>query len=114
MKTLIKFITVALIVLVFVALAVSTSGCSVPHPATAPEPVVTMQTVDVPTPVPCAALAKLGDEPAYPDTDEALLAVPGATKSEKLFNATKLLTKGRLMRIKRLSQYMAAKVACVF
>lgn len=83
-------------------------ACSQTPPPQPVEPVIKTVEVKVPTPVPCAALAKLGPEPEYPDTDAAVKAAPD------IFSATKLLTKGRLMRIQRLAAYGAAKVACSF
>lgn len=84
------------------------AGCAGRASLTPPEPVVVTKTVNVATPVPCAALAKLGPEPDYADTDAALRAAPD------IFEQARLLSKGRLQRIKRGSEYIAARVACTF
>jgi hypothetical protein len=73
-----------------------------------PEPIIKTVEVKVAVPVPCPALAKLGPEPAYPDTDAALNAAPD------IWVATKLITAGRLMRLKRLAEYGAARASCTF
>jgi len=73
-----------------------------------PEPVVQTKEVKIAVPVPCDALAKLGPEPNYVDTDAALRAAPD------IFEQARLLSKGRLQRIKRASEYIAARVACTF
>lgn len=89
--------------LLFMALA----GCAGKHVA-APEPIVQVKEVKVAQPVPCDALATIGPEPDYPDSDKALAAAPD------IFEETKLLLSGRILRIKRSMQYEAAKTACVF
>lgn len=73
---------------------------------TKPEPQIVTKEVMVPTPVPCPALEDLGTEPAYPDTDAAIKAAPN------LYERAKLYAVGRLLRIKRLAEYGAAKMAC--
>lgn len=75
---------------------------------TPPEPVVVTKTVNVAVPVPCDALAKLGPEPDYADTDAAVRAAPD------IFEQARILSKGRLQRIKRGAEYIAARVACTF
>lgn len=84
------------------------SGCAGRAGLPPPEPVVQVKTVNVAVPVPCAAMAKLGPEPNYADTDAALLAAPD------IFEQARILSKGRLQRIKRASEYLAARVACTF
>lgn len=75
---------------------------------TPPEPMIVTKEVNVAVPVPCPALAKLGAEPAYPDTDAAINAAPD------IFTVSKLYAKGRLLRAQRLAEYAAARVACTF
>lgn len=83
------------------------AGCATtPHDR--PEPVVRTVEVTVTKPVPCPALAKLGPEPSYPDTNEAILSAPNAAARAKLY------VTGRLMRAQRLAEYAAAKTACLF
>jgi len=84
------------------------AGCAGRAGLTPPEPEVKTVEVKVAVPVPCAALAKLGPEPNYADTDAALLAAPD------IFEQARILSKGRLQRIKRGSEYIAARVACTF
>lgn len=81
------------------------TGCANNTPP--PEPRIVVQEVKVPTPVPCPALEELGPEPAYPDTDEAIVAAPNIYERSKLFAV------GRLMRAQRLALYVAAKASCV-
>lgn len=83
-------------------------GCAGGPPPLPPEPVIQTKEVNVAVPVPCAALAKLGEEPSYADTDTALAAAPD------IFESTRLLLKGRLQRIKRGAEYIAARTACTF
>lgn len=85
------------------------AGCAGQADLTPPaEPVVQIKEVRVAVPVACGALAKLGPEPDYADTDTALLAAPD------IFEQARILAKGRLQRIKRASEYLAARVACTF
>lgn len=90
------------------ALALALWGCSSGRPQTVPEPIVERVEVKVPTPVPCPALSRLGPEPAYPDTDEAI------AKATSLGELAALYAMGRLKRVQRLAEYAAAKGACVF
>jgi len=82
------------------------AGCVKPsqHPSTAIEAV----TVAVQVPVPCPALASLGPEPAYPDTDRAILEASNAAERALLY------VTGRKLRIQRLAEYRAAAEACDF
>lgn len=89
-----------------IILSLALTGCAGRAGLTTPEPVVVTKTVNVAVPVPCAALAKLGAEPDYADTDDAILAAPD------IFEQVRILSKGRLQRIKRGSEYIAARVAC--
>lgn len=73
-----------------------------------PEPQIEVQTVLVPDPQPCPALAELGEEPIYADTDAAIRAAPNPAARAKLY------VEGRAQRIKRLAEYYAAKVSCEF
>ncbi len=84
------------------------SSCAGRAGLTPPEPVVQIKTVNVATPVPCGAMAKLGSEPDYADTDAAVRAAPD------IFEQARILAKGRLQRVKRLGEYAAARVACTF
>jgi hypothetical protein len=61
--------------------------------------------IPVPTPVYCDT-SKLGRDPVYPDTDQALAAVADP------FTAVQLLTMGRLDRIQRDHEKQAALDAC--
>lgn len=72
-----------------------------------PEPEIRTVEVKVMVPQPCRALAAMSEEPAMPDTDEALKAAPG------LFDRVKLLLQGREIRSARLEQYKAAKASCL-
>lgn len=77
--------------------------------ATTPtEPEVRTVEVVVTKPVPCPALAALGPEPSYPDTNEAIRAA--ATLADRAL----LVMTGRVQRIQRLLEYEAAKAACDF
>lgn len=89
--------------LVFVVGVLILTGCAGTPP---PEPVIITKEVQVAVPVQCKALEQLGPEPAYPDTDEAIKAAPS------LFERTKLILKGRIMRIQRLAEYQVVKVTC--
>lgn len=91
-------------IILLAALALAGCAGSVPPP----EPIVKTVEVKVAVPTPCPALAKLGEEPSYADTDAALTASPD------IFESTRLLLKGRLQRAKRLLEYSAARVACTF
>ena len=93
--------------LIFAA-ALALTGCGGRDSLTPPEPIVKTVEVKVAVPVPCPALAKLGEEPSYADTDAALSASPD------IFESARLLLKGRLQRTKRLVEYGAAKISCVF
>lgn len=93
----------------FVALAGLALATACAHqPIDTPEPVIKTVEVKIATPVPCGALAKLGAEPAYADSDAAIAA------AEDIWEVSKLYAKGRLQRIKRLAEYGAAKAACTF
>lgn len=97
------------VVAAFCAILAATglAGCATtPHEP--PEPVVRTVEVKVAQPVPCPALAELGPEPDYPDTDEAIRNAAGVGDLAKLY------AQGRLMRAQRLSEYAAAKVGCIF
>lgn len=71
-------------------------------------PAIRVVETKVAVPVPCPALEALGDEPAYPDSDEAV------SKATSLGELAALYAMGRLKRIQRLAEYTAAKGACVF
>ena len=71
-----------------------------------PEPIIKTVEVQVPHPVPCPALQKLGPEPAYPDTDAALKAAPN------IFVRVQLLMAGRVLRITRLAAVNDALAEC--
>lgn len=80
------------------------SGC-VTTPSDAPVRVETV-TVTVPQPVPCPALAELGPEPSYPDTDAAIANATGIGPLAQLYRA------GRALRNQRLQEYITARDAC--
>lgn len=87
----------------------SLGGCAgSSHVQDCPPPKLQIEKVNLAVPVPCPALAKLGSEPAYADTDAALAAAPD------IFEVTRLLLKGRLQRLQRANAYAAARVACTF
>ena len=67
---------------------------------------VPLKVVNVPVATPVYCHPDLGPEPAYPDTDAALQATPD------IFEAVKLLLKGRLMRIQRDAEKSSALQAC--
>jgi hypothetical protein len=98
--------TVVASLLAFLATPALTGCATTPHDL--PEPVVRTVEVKVATPVPCPALAALGDEPAYPDTEEAIKNAPSIGELARLYAI------GRLMRSQRLSEYVAAKTGCMF
>jgi hypothetical protein len=70
------------------------------------EPIIKTVVVKVPVPEPCPALEKLGPEPAYPDTDEALRKAPN------IFEQVKLLLAGRAMRAVRAAAVAEALAIC--
>ena len=80
------------------------AGCK----TTPSEPSVRVEKVYVAQPVPCPALAQLGPEPAYPDTDEAIAAAPSVGVLAQMYRA------GRLLRTQRLAEFTAAVTACNF
>jgi len=86
------------------ALALGACGGTTPRP----EPEIRTVEVKVKTPVPCPALAQLGPEPAYADTDEAI------TAAQDIGTLAKLYAKGRLQRAQRLKEYVVAKASCLF
>jgi predicted component of type VI protein secretion system len=73
-----------------------------------PEPEIRTVTVKVATPIPCPALADLGPEPEYADSDAAIAV------TEDIGELAKLYVVGRLQRLQRLAEYSAAAVACKF
>lgn len=82
------------------------TGCATTPPPPV-EPTIITKEVLVPVQVPCAALKAMGDEPVYPDNDAAL-------KTEtRVFERTKLLLQGRLLRIARLTEYTVARASCL-
>lgn len=80
-------------------LAITLCACQAP----APERVVTH---DVAIAVPQKCTVRLGPSPAYPDTDDALAAVPD------VFQGVKLLKAGRILRIAREKELLAAAMGC--
>lgn len=67
-----------------------------------------VQVVEVSIPIPCPALANLGPEPTYPDTDEAI------QQARNIAERALLYATGRVMRVNRLREYQAAAAACQF
>lgn len=84
------------------------AACGQKEPIQPPAPIVQTVEVKVPTPVPCAALTKLGDPPVYADTDAAIAA------ATDIWEVGKIYAKGRLQRIKRGVALEAARLACNF
>lgn len=82
-------------------------GCATTSSDTS-EPRVVVQEVKVPVPVPCPALAELGPEPVYVDTDEAIANAPSFAARAQLYVI------GRAQRVRRLTEYTAVKAACAF
>jgi len=72
--------------------------------ATTSEPRIVTKEVKVPVPVACAVSA--GEDPIYPDSDEALKAAPN------VLERVKLLAAGRLLRIAREMELKAAVKGC--
>jgi len=67
------------------------------------QPIV-IRTVSIPVPVPCRP--KIGPPPDYPDTDAKIEAAPD------LFEKTKLIVAGRLIRVAREAELEAVLKAC--
>lgn len=82
-------------------------GCAT-TPSEPPQPLIRTVEVAVAVPTPCPALASMGDEPSYPDTDEAIRSAPSIGALAQLY------AQGRLMRVQRLAEYAAAKAGCMF
>ena len=91
----------------FVLLATQVAAGCQATPETA-VPRLDVQVVEVSVPIPCPALSSLGPEPAYPDTDEAILAARNIAERSLLY-AT-----GRVLRMSRLNEYQTAAKACDF
>lgn len=72
------------------------------------EPSIRTVEVKVAVPVPCPALAELGEEPSYPDTDTAIAA------AETIGQLAAMYAKGRAMRVQRLLENNVAKASCIF
>lgn len=90
------------------ACATTLAGGCATTPSEPSEPQVRTVTVYVPQPVPCPALAQLGEEPEYPDTDEAIRA------AENMAELALMYATGRKLRVQRLKEYEATAVACNF
>jgi hypothetical protein len=73
-----------------------------------PEPEIRTVTVKEVVPIPCPALAALGPTPEYADSDAAINA------TEDVGELAKLYVVGRLQRIQRETEYVAAAIACNF
>jgi hypothetical protein len=82
------------------------TGCAAAPERPRPEPEIRTVEVQIPVVVACPALARLGPEPAYPDTAEALRAAPN------IYVRTQLLLAGRGLRIARQAAVEAALAAC--
>lgn len=76
------------------------AACGATKPPT-PEPII--RTVEIRVPVPVQCQGEIGPEPVYVDSDEALAAAPN------IFEAMKLRIVGRLQRIDRERELMAAR-----
>ncbi len=81
------------------------AGCT-SAPAAAPEPIIRTVEVQVPVPQPCDAATRIGEAPAYPDSDQALGAASG------IFKQVQLLLAGRALRRDRLATIEGALRAC--
>jgi len=92
----------------YVLLCVVALAACASTPQARPEPEVRTVEVKVATPVPCKALANLGPEPVYADTDAAIAA------ASDIGSLAKLYAKGRLQRVQRLAEYSVAKASCLF
>jgi hypothetical protein len=79
--------------------ALALAACASPG-----EPKVTVREVQVPVAVKCAS--DPGPQPAYADSDSALKAAPD------LYERVKLLVAGRLQRIAREAELIAANSGC--
>lgn len=90
--------------LLAVAAALALTACA----TTPTEPSVRTVEVVVTKPVPCPALATLGPEPTYSDTDEAI------RNAGNLAERALLYAKGRAERSQRLLEYASARAACTF
>lgn len=77
--------------LAFLAVA----ACATPK---VPEPIIKTVTVNIPVPQPCVPKT-LGDRPAYPDTDQALLNAVDAAERYQLIFAGRILRDARLGEI---------------
>jgi len=74
---------------------------------TTQEPEARIRTVEIHIPVTASCVpSKLGQPPAYPDTDQALKAAPGAAERYQLMAA------GRLVRTQRLSELEPVIAGC--
>lgn len=96
------FGTFAIVVLVLLL-----GGCTDPAKPRL-EPEVRVVEVKVATPVPCPALERLGPEPVYPDTPEAIASAATIGEVAALYAA------GRVLRVQRLAEYAVAKTSCIF
>jgi len=81
-------------------------ACAAKRASTDVQTVVETVEVKVPVTVPCGALAKLGEEPAYVDSAGAL------RMAADIYEQVRLLLAGRKQRIQRLDEYTAARDAC--
>jgi hypothetical protein len=88
-----------------VALCLAAAGCASSQFRPS-EPIIKTVVVKVPVPEPCPALEKLGPEPAYPDTDEALRKAPN------ILEQVKLLLAGRALRVVRSAAVAEALAIC--
>lgn len=94
---------VAAVIILLLIILIAVSACA---GSPSPEPQIRTVEVSVPVPIPCPALAELGAEPDYPDTDAALENAPS------LFERVRLMAQGRLLKNARLAQYVAARASC--
>ena len=83
---------------------VAVAGAALAACAGAPGGGPAVRTVTLPTPIACRA--DVGAPPGYPDTDGALRAAPD------LFARVRLLAAGRLLRMVRERELMAALDGC--
>ena len=90
----------------FRLLTIAAAAATLTACANAPDPSPKVEVREVATPVAVTCAPPLGAAPVYPDSDVALMAAP------ELFARVRLLVAGRLLRLARERELMAALTAC--